>query len=213
MGHNGNGFQIEFNTLELFTECGGIYSNSSSILTSPSHPNPYPQLADCVYLISQPDRTFINISFLFIDIDCQGTQTDFIEMRDGKFEDSPLMTRFCGNDSILLSFIQTTQNHLRIRWGSELSYKNLIIQFVTSYFSDSFPTTLGVGWDSSLNINPLVSRNGATTVVHVEAILQLKMASSPHHHTQATTLQMRIAFTSSLSQMQHVSLSPSSQWM
>ena len=112
---NGRGFQIEYNTHELYTECGGRFSNSSSILTSPSHPNPYPALADCVYLISQPNGTYVDISFLTMDIDCQGTPTDYIEMRDGYSEDSPLIGTFCGNDSHLLANIHTTQNHLRIR--------------------------------------------------------------------------------------------------
>ena len=112
---NGKGFQIEFNTMELFTECGGSYSHSSGNLTSPLHPNPYPELADCVYLISQPNGTYVNISFLTMDIDCQETLSDFIEMRDGNSEASPLMGRFCGNGSNLPALMQTTQNYLRIR--------------------------------------------------------------------------------------------------
>ena len=77
-------------------------------------------MADCVYLISQPNGTYVNISFLSMDIDCQKVQTsdglkaDYIEMRDGNSEDSPLMARFCGNGSKVPEFMQT-QNHLRIR--------------------------------------------------------------------------------------------------
>ena len=113
----GKGFQIEYNTLQL-TTCGGNYSNASGVLTSPSHPNPYPDLADCVYLISQPNGTYVNISFITMDIDCQGLTTltsDYIEMRDGKSEDSILIGRFCGSGSNVPDFLQTTQNHLRIR--------------------------------------------------------------------------------------------------
>jgi len=98
--------------LELFTACGGTYSNASGFLSSPSFPNSYPELADCIYLISQPNGTFLNISFITIDIDCQGTPSDYIELRDGNSEESPLMGKFCGNSSTSLT---TTQNHLRIR--------------------------------------------------------------------------------------------------
>ena len=111
------GFHVEFSTLELFTACGGNFSNSSGNIISPSHPNPYPELADCVYLISQPKETYINISFPNVDINCHGTPSDFIEMRDGNSEDSPLMGQFCGDGHNLPIFIQTTQNHLRIRFG------------------------------------------------------------------------------------------------
>ena len=109
------GFHIEYTTLEIYTGCGGWFLNSSGILTSPSHPNLYPELADCVYLISQPNGIYVNFSFINIDVDCQGTLSDYIEMRDGNSEESPLIGIFCGNGSNVLDFMQTTQNHLRIR--------------------------------------------------------------------------------------------------
>ena len=115
---NGKGFQIVHNTMPLITTCGGNYSNSSAILSSPAYPNAYPDLANCVYLISQPNGTYINISFLSLEIDCEGLTpltSDYIEMRDGNSGDSPLIRRFCGKGVDLPSIMQTTQNHLRIR--------------------------------------------------------------------------------------------------
>ena len=111
----GAGFHIEYKALQTFTACGGNFSNASGVLSSFSYPNPYPDLADCVYIISQPNGTYVNISFLSMDIDCQGTPSDYIEMRDGYSEDSPFMARYCGNGSDVPDFMQTTQNHLRIR--------------------------------------------------------------------------------------------------
>ena len=113
---NSKGFHIQYSTLELYAGCGGTYSNTSGVLTSPSYPNQYPELADCVYLISQPNGTYVNISFLTMDIDCQGKSSDYIEMRDGNTEESPHQWRFCGDGSNVPDFMQTTQNHLRIRW-------------------------------------------------------------------------------------------------
>ena len=101
-----------------FTTCGGSYMNASGILTSPSYPNPYPRLADCIYLISQPNGTFVNISFISMDVNCQerySTGPDYIEMSDGDSEDSPFMGRLCGDGSNVPSIMQTTQNHLMIR--------------------------------------------------------------------------------------------------
>ena len=114
---NMGGFQIEYNTLEQFTACGGTYSNASGVLSSPLYPNAYPEMADCVYLISQPNGTYVNISLPTMDTDCQEmySQSDYIEMRDGSSQDSPLMGMFCGNGSNVPDFMQTTQNHLRIR--------------------------------------------------------------------------------------------------
>ena len=123
------GFQIKYQSLDLFTTCGGTYSKENGVLTSPSHPNAYPDLANCVYLISQPNGKYINISFVTMDISCKGLikdsgkyerirmTSDYIELRDGNSENSSLLGRgqFCGNGSNLPNFIQTTQNQLRIR--------------------------------------------------------------------------------------------------
>ena len=115
-----HGFQIEYNTLGKYTECGGSFTNASGALTSPGHPGPYPHAADCIYLVSQPIGTYINIYFKTMDIVCEEkfSTYDHIEMRDGNSEDSPTVGIWCGNDSNYRNyptFIQTTQNHLWIR--------------------------------------------------------------------------------------------------
>ena len=103
--------------MEFITKCGGSYSNSSAILASPNFPNTYPELADCVYIISQPKGTYLNISFLSMDIKCEdiSSTSDYIEIRDGNSEDSPLLGLFCGNNSNVQNFMTTSQNYLRIR--------------------------------------------------------------------------------------------------
>ena len=110
--NTGNGFQMEYNAVPFFTACGGNFSNSSGIITSPSYPNPYPHMADCDFLVSQPNGTYVNISVADLDINCQG---DYLEMRDGKYEDAPLMGKFCGNNSNVPAIMQTTQNFFRVR--------------------------------------------------------------------------------------------------
>ena len=109
---------IPTNPAHLFTDCGGSYTNASGFLTSPSYPNPYTSGRDCVYLISQPNGKYVYISVISMDVNCQEyySTSDFIEVRDGNSWDSPLMGRFCGDGSNVAAFMQTTQNHLWIRW-------------------------------------------------------------------------------------------------
>ena len=122
---NGNGFEMEYKAFN-FT-CGGNFSNQSGVINSPLFPNPYPT-ADCVYLISQPTGTYVNISFLTMDIDCKenlsesdflkeenNPESDYLEIRDGKSENSPFIRRLCGNESDVPAFITATQNHMHIR--------------------------------------------------------------------------------------------------
>ena len=109
--------------------CGSVcrdYSTSNGILTSPYYPAPYTEDRDCVYTISQHSGTYIMLRILDIDInnsyydffywdyvtdDTCGT--DYLEIRDGQSEESPLLGKICGTD--IQAPINSTQNHLWIR--------------------------------------------------------------------------------------------------
>ena len=106
--------------------CGGNYTGRSGLISLPWYPEPYPPAKDCIYLISQPSGTNIQITINNIDINCDyfGKQsgldlgsgkTDFIEMRDGNSAESPIIIRHCGNGSKIPSTMQTTENFLWIR--------------------------------------------------------------------------------------------------
>ena len=76
-----------------------------------------------------------------MDINCEGISSDYIEMSDGYSMDSPLMARFCGNGSNVPDFMQTSQNHMRIRWnlmqyeiGQCLQFGNHF-RFFSNYFA------------------------------------------------------------------------------
>ena len=142
---NNKGFFIQYEALKPSSYCGGNYTHANGILSSPSFPNSYPQLANCIYLIAQPNGAYVNISFITMDINCP----DYIDMRDGKYEDSPLMGRFCGNGSNVPVFMQTTQNHIWMRWwGTKCCDKNVTLQLFSSFltfrfFSNSFESGMG----------------------------------------------------------------------
>ena len=98
--------------------CGGNSSASFSTFTSPLYPDPYPNNAECIYQVTQAVGLFITIEIVEIDIDCEifGDLSDFIELRDGDSESSPLIGRFCGNMSNdLPKEMKTSQNNLWIR--------------------------------------------------------------------------------------------------
>ena len=109
------GFLVEYTSLEVFTSCGGNVSSESGILSSPSYPDPYPHMANCIFLISQTNGTYVNLSVVNMDIDCDGMPSDYIEMRDGNSQDSPLVGRFCGNGTRIPPFMISTQNFFWIR--------------------------------------------------------------------------------------------------
>ena len=108
------GFKIEYHAFAF--SCGGYSSNDNGILASPLYPNPYPT-SDCIYLISLSNGKFVNISFLSMDILCldHAPGSDFIEIKDGDSDESPIMGQFCGNIRDVPNSFVSTKSHLRIR--------------------------------------------------------------------------------------------------
>ena len=103
--------------------CGGHFTAESGVLTSPYYPENYPIYTECVYLIStsSPHGTNIAMTILSMDIehadpDYYGyddyidsdyhqfgglTCWDYLEVRDGASEQSPLINGYCGNSDLL----------------------------------------------------------------------------------------------------------------
>ena len=115
---NGLGFQIKYESTNVAPEktyrmgaCGGNFSTPHGIFTSPSYPNNYPNMADCIYTISQPTGTAIVLTFITMDIESQSTcNWDYFEIRDGSSDDSPVLNKLCGND--ISAPIQSSQNQV-----------------------------------------------------------------------------------------------------
>ena len=94
------------------------YSMPNGQLTSPYHPAPYPDSTECVYTISLQNGSYINLSLIDLhindDLDGYGDCKDYLEIRDGKLKDSPLIGKFC--DRSYLTSIQSTKNFMWIRY-------------------------------------------------------------------------------------------------
>ena len=58
-----------------------------------------------------------------LDIPCQEiySSSDYIEIRDGSYEDAPVIGRFCGNGDNLPESLYSTKNHLQIRLENKRS--------------------------------------------------------------------------------------------
>ena len=124
---SGFGFQLEYKSTNvshskwsyMVDECrdDGYFSTTGGILASPSYPDYYPDNADCIYTISQPTGTVILLNFFSMDMEyddiwCGGC-CDYLEIRDGPSDDSPLLGKLCGSD--IPAPIQSTQNQLRMK--------------------------------------------------------------------------------------------------
>ena len=99
--------------------CGGDFTEPFGHLSSPSFPQQYPPKEDCEYTISQANGKFLKLmvqEFEINEVNCNefhGSYTDYLEIRDGISEESPLIGKFCGDD--IPAVIQSTQSKIWIR--------------------------------------------------------------------------------------------------
>ena len=94
--------------------CGGSFTTAQGHMSSPSYPNYYPANEDCIYTISLPADTVILLNFISMDIQVRssyyGNCLDYLEIRDGPSDDSPLLESLCGSE--IPAPIQSSQNQL-----------------------------------------------------------------------------------------------------
>ncbi|KAB1253791.1 Cubilin [Camelus dromedarius] len=98
--NEGQGFKITYEAKSL--ACGGnIYihdADSAGYVTSPNHPDHYPQHADCVWLLAVPPGKLIRLQFedqFNIEVSPNCTSS-YLELRDGADSNAPVLSKFCG---------------------------------------------------------------------------------------------------------------------
>ena len=80
--------------------CGGNFTAQQGTLYSPSYPDNYEQNSECIYSISQSPEpgTVILLTFQSMNMPVQTTCWDYLEIRDGSSQASPLLNKICGKN-------------------------------------------------------------------------------------------------------------------
>ncbi|KAM8810851.1 cubilin [Eudromia elegans] len=114
------GFYIVYTTSPADTNCGGNYTDSEGVIMSPFWPNPYINNRQCIYIIRQPEDEKIYLNFTHMELESHtGCSSNYIEVRDGDSEMSPLINKFC--HSMFISPLTSTSNSLWIKFKSDAS--------------------------------------------------------------------------------------------
>ncbi|XP_033914574.1 neuropilin and tolloid-like protein 1 isoform X1 [Acipenser ruthenus] len=101
-------------------QCGTWTKNpEGGIFTSPNYPNKYPPDKECVYIIEAAPRQCIDLFFaeqysIEPSWECK---FDHIEVRDGPFGFSPIIGRYCGQQSP--PFIKSSGRYLWIKFFAD----------------------------------------------------------------------------------------------
>ena len=87
------------------------------MLTSPSYPNGYESNTDCVYTVSSHEGTYIELDILRFVLENpdpdDGTMYDYLEVRDGRSEESQIIGKFSG--SSIPTPIHSSKNNIWLR--------------------------------------------------------------------------------------------------
>ncbi|NP_445784.3 cubilin precursor [Rattus norvegicus] len=113
------GFSINYEAIDASSVCLYDYTDNFGMLSSPNFPNNYPSNWECIYRITVGLNQQIALHFTdFILEDYFGSQcVDFVEIRDGGYETSPLVGIYCG--SVLPPTIISHSNKLWLKFKSD----------------------------------------------------------------------------------------------
>ncbi|XP_074093841.1 protein tolkin-like [Cotesia typhae] len=89
------GFSIQYQSL-----CGGyiqLKSNETYYLESPNYPDNYKPYKQCEWYITAPYKHYLLIKFDYFELeDSKMCKNDFLEAREGRNENAPLIGTYCG---------------------------------------------------------------------------------------------------------------------
>ncbi|XP_034427678.1 cubilin [Hippoglossus hippoglossus] len=113
------GFSASYVSINATTDCTETFTTTTGSFSSPNYPNYYPNNRDCIFKITV--QVNMQILMNFTNFELEGSPPscsyDFVEIRDGGFETSPLIGKFCASQSppVLVSH----SNRLWIRFHSD----------------------------------------------------------------------------------------------
>lgn len=103
--------------LSFLLGCGATISAPSGDIYSPNFPNKYNSNLDCIWIL-EVSQDKISIGFNEFELeDYAFCQADYLEIRDGDSESSPLLGRFCGSNGPMIQY--GTTNKLWVKFHTD----------------------------------------------------------------------------------------------
>eukprot|EP00112_Aurelia_sp_Birch-Aquarium-sp1_P020506 Seg53.10 transcript_id=Seg53.10/GoldUCD/mRNA.D3Y31 product="Deleted in malignant brain tumors 1 protein" protein_id=Seg53.10/GoldUCD/D3Y31 len=101
------------------TDCDKLMTSASGSFQSPNYPSPYPNNATCIYRISLPGGTKINLIIEKIDLESsQNCTNDKLRIYDGMNTSATKLARICNSSDNRREF-KSSGNHLFLVFKSD----------------------------------------------------------------------------------------------
>ncbi|OXA47104.1 Cubilin [Folsomia candida] len=94
-------FSLEYRV----ASCGERLAGPLDNITSLNYPSTYPLSTECIWILEYSPASQIRIRFLDLDLDDhrgggdEGCDRDYVIVRNGKYQTSPMLGKFCGSNS------------------------------------------------------------------------------------------------------------------
>lgn len=125
----GKGFEAKYEAI-----CGGEIHKVEGQLTSPNYPDDYKPNKECVWKITVPDEYSVAVKFQSFEIENHDNCVyDYLEIRDGHDDTSPLIGKYCGYK--IPEDIKSKSNKLYVKFVSDGSVQKagFAASFVKEY--------------------------------------------------------------------------------
>lgn len=102
---------------QYIAACGGNFVQPSGYFYSPGYPVYYSNNLDCIWVIGVPDNKLIALGFEEFDLEGgDSCRLDYVEVRDGDSQNSPLIGRYCGTTAPMV--VRGSSNKFWVRFHS-----------------------------------------------------------------------------------------------
>ncbi|XP_029048305.2 cubilin isoform X2 [Osmia bicornis bicornis] len=147
-----DGFVASYIFIDASKVCGGHYVKLTGVVTSPNYPNKYPSRKECVWILEAPNKQRVILNVTHFELERHSTCAfDYLEIRNGGHEMSPLLGKFCGTDIPTEIISQTNQMYLKFVSDATRAFKGFSIEW------DS--TTTGCGGNLNAANGDIMSPN------------------------------------------------------
>jgi len=119
-----DGFMANYVLVNASTVCGANYLTEVGLLQSPGYPVRYPPGKSCVWTIRVPVGQQIMLNVTDFDLENgtgSGCPYDFLEIRNGGLQTSPLVGKFCGGTYLPPRLIPSSSNSLYLKFSTDSS--------------------------------------------------------------------------------------------
>uniref|UniRef100_A0A8C1I6Q0 Cubilin (intrinsic factor-cobalamin receptor) n=1 Tax=Cyprinus carpio TaxID=7962 RepID=A0A8C1I6Q0_CYPCA len=162
------GFSAEYVSINASTDCSKVFRTPTGELSSPNYPDNYPSNRECVYkiIVEVNMQIMLNIT----DFELEGFSScgfDYLEIRDGGYETSPLIGKYCGTNGPPIIVSHSNRLWLKFRSDHSLSYRGFRAHWDGTQTGCGGTLTTSVGGFTSPNY-PLPYHANAECYWHIK---------------------------------------------